>query len=63
MLIFISAFYKARCFKPYRLGDPIIVELIRDVINNGVDVSALSLFMDDKGNVYLEKPSLPLCIV
>ena len=62
MLIFISAFHGAECFKPYNEGDPVITQLIKEADKKGVNISALSMFMDKQGNIYLENPDLPLCM-
>jgi sugar fermentation stimulation protein A len=60
-LIFIAAFPNPRCFKPYRDGDAVIDELVRECVRVGVSVRAVSMFMDGQGNVYLEDTDLPLC--
>ncbi len=60
-LIFLAAFPNPRCFKPYREGDVVIDELVRECIKVGVNVKVISMFMDRRGNVYLENTDLPLC--
>ncbi len=61
MLVMVAGFPNARCFKPYRQGDPLVYELIAEAYVSGVDVKALSISMDNSGDIWLENPDLPLC--
>jgi len=60
-LIFISALPKIKCFMPYMEGDPVIFNLVSKAVRSGVRVKAISLYMNEKGKIYLENPDLKLC--
>ena len=61
LLVFISALPHVKCFKPYYDGDPILYELIGKAYLNGVDIMALSMYMDLNGYIYIDDICLPLC--
>ncbi|MCE4620566.1 MAG: DNA/RNA nuclease SfsA [Desulfurococcales archaeon] len=60
-IVFIAAFPGARCFKPFREGDPQLYEVLTNALSMGLEVRALGIYMDDSGDIYLEKPCLDLC--
>ncbi len=64
MIIMIAAFPGARCFKPYKEGDPGLYQELTRALTNGVPVKAVSLYTTYTGTnaqIYLENPDLPLC--
>lgn len=61
MMIFIAALYKPRCFKPSR-KDPIIADLIKKAKDLGMNLRAISMYMEYDGSIMLEDPDLPVCI-
>ncbi len=60
-LVFIAALPKPKCFKPYREVDPYLEALLKTALDNGVEVKALSIYMDHHGWVVLDNADLPLC--
>ncbi len=60
-VVFIAAFPGARCFKPFREGDPQLYDVLTNALAMGLEVRALGIYMDNSGTIYLEKPCLDLC--
>ena len=60
-IVFIAAFPGARCFKPFREGDPQLYDVLTNALAIGLEVKSLGIYMDNSGIVYLEKPCLDLC--
>ena len=60
-IVFIAAFPGARCFKPFREGDPQLYDELTKALAGGLEVKALGIYMNNSGIVYLEKPCLKLC--
>lgn len=61
MLVMIAAFPRAKCFMPYREGDPIVYDLISRAYRLGVDIRSPSYFMDEHGIIYMESSDIGLC--
>ena len=57
-LVFIAALPNVKCFTPYVEGDPEIYRLVSEAIDVGVDVKAISIYMDSEGTIYLSDPDL-----
>ncbi|MEM2833444.1 MAG: DNA/RNA nuclease SfsA [Candidatus Korarchaeota archaeon] len=62
MIVFIAALYRPRCFKPSN-EDPVITNLIRKAKDSGVELRAISMYMECDGKVIIENPDLPVCII
>jgi len=60
-IVFTAAMPRARCFMPYREGDPELYEALTSAVRAGVPVHAYSIYMDGEGRILLENPCLPLC--
>ncbi len=61
-VVFVAGFPGARCFKPYKQGDPRIYTLLREAINRGLEVYSFSLGLDPLRNtIFLDRPCIPLC--
>lgn len=60
-VVFIAALPKPKCFKPYREADPQLEKLLKVALDSGVNVKALSIYMDPQGWVILDDADLPLC--
>ncbi|MCE4601449.1 MAG: DNA/RNA nuclease SfsA [Desulfurococcales archaeon] len=60
-VIFTAAFPGARCFKPYKEGDPRLYQALSEALRDGVPVHAYSIYMTGSGQVALDNPCLPLC--
>lgn len=60
-LVFTAALPGAKCFKPYREGDPRIYEALSTAYIAGVPIIAYSIRMEQDGSVIIENPCLPLC--
>ncbi len=60
-IVFIGAFPGARCFKPYREGDPQLYKVLTNALIQGLEIHALSISMNKFGIIYIEKPCLPIC--
>ncbi|MCE4602405.1 MAG: DNA/RNA nuclease SfsA [Desulfurococcales archaeon] len=61
LIIMVAAFPGARCFKPYRQGDPRLYEELAKAIRGGVEVRAIGIYMRPSGEVILYNPNLGLC--
>ncbi len=61
LIIMVAAFPGARCFKPYREGDPRLYNELTKAVKSGVQLLAIGLYMDREGAVYLENPGIELC--
>ncbi len=61
LLLFVAGFPRARCIKPYEEGDPEVARLMREAYISGVEITGISIYMNNRGDIYLENPSLPIC--
>ncbi len=61
MLVFIAAMKNPSCFKPYKQGDPMVEKLIIEAIKKNIPVKALSMYMSEFGEIFLERFDLPIC--
>lgn len=61
LIIMVAAFPGARCFKPYRQGDPRLYEELARAVRSGVEVRAIGIYMTRRGEVVLYNPDLGLC--
>lgn len=61
LIIMVAAFPGARCFKPYREGDPRLYNELTKAVESGVQLLAVGLYMDEEGIVYLENPGIEPC--
>ncbi|KUH33195.1 sugar fermentation stimulation protein [Thermococcus celericrescens] len=60
MIFFIGAMPGVEKFRPYEMGDPEIARLIKEAVNVGVEIHALSISLLPDGRVVLERPSLEI---
>ena len=60
-IVFIAGMRGVRCFMPYKEGDQVIDELLCKAYNLGLPIHAFSIYMDARGRIYLDNPSLNLC--
>ncbi len=60
-LVMIAAFPGAKCFMPYKEGDPVIYDLIGKAYLSGIDIRVPSYFMDEHGLIYMSSPDISLC--
>ncbi len=62
-LVFIAGLPDIIGFKPYRLGDPIVADLIKEAYEKGVYLKALNLYYKPREKtIYLEKQEIPVIL-
>ncbi|NJE61405.1 DNA/RNA nuclease SfsA [Thermococcus sp. 21S7] len=60
MIFFIGAMPGVERFRPYDVGDPKIVRLLREADKVGVEIHALGISLLPDGRIILERPSLEI---
>ncbi len=60
-IIFIAAFKSPTCFRIYEEIDPQLKDLFIEALKNNVMIKAFSIYMNSRGEIFLENPDLPLC--
>lgn len=61
LIIMIAGFPGAKCFKPYREGDPRLYARLAEALRRGVEVRAIGIYMKPTGEAILYNPDLGLC--
>ena len=62
-IVFMAALPEVSAFMPYKKGDPLLVEYLRDAHNQGVLIKAIGLHFDPRDNrVHLFDPDLPVVL-
>ncbi|MGD9344379.1 MAG: DNA/RNA nuclease SfsA [Candidatus Aminicenantes bacterium] len=63
ILVFMAALPRIFAFKPYKKGDPLLYDYLRDAHEQRVHIKAIGLFFDPKDNrVHLFDPDLPVVL-
>ena len=60
-IVFTAALPGARCFMPYREGDPRLYGALTRALSLGVPIYSYNIYMDDEGRIRLGSGCLPLC--
>ncbi|ADI32491.1 DNA/RNA nuclease SfsA [Staphylothermus hellenicus] len=63
LIVFIAALPHVKGFKPYKHGDPVIAELLREAEEKGVLIKAINIYYDPiKRSIVLANPDLPVLL-
>lgn len=60
VIVFIASYPGVKAFSPHSDISPKYAKLLREALSRGVEVYAFNIVMNSKGEVFLEKPHLPL---